>query len=127
MLIDKCSPTWLWREAVIFNREGKVIPLQAWTCPEVSRRLRLPDFSRYVKVVRFSALSTGRLYPLENIPGTLLLEAESPQGHYVAGRIMSMKNSNNTIGNRTRNLLNFSAVPQPTEPLRIFNRKLLAY
>jgi hypothetical protein len=28
--------------------EGKVkvkaIPLQAWTCPEVSKRLRLPDF-----------------------------------------------------------------------------------
>jgi hypothetical protein len=24
--------------------EGKVIPLQAWTGPEGSRRLRLPDF-----------------------------------------------------------------------------------
>jgi len=23
---------------------GKAIPLQAWTGPEVSRRLRLPDF-----------------------------------------------------------------------------------
>jgi len=24
--------------------KGKVIPLQAWTSPEVSRRLRFPDF-----------------------------------------------------------------------------------
>jgi hypothetical protein len=26
------------------NIKGKVIPLQAWTSPEGSRRLRLPDF-----------------------------------------------------------------------------------
>jgi len=26
------------------NTKGKAIPLQAWTGPEVSRRLRLPDF-----------------------------------------------------------------------------------
>ena len=24
--------------------KGKAIPLQAWTCPEGSRKLRLPDF-----------------------------------------------------------------------------------
>jgi hypothetical protein len=24
--------------------KGKAIPLQAWTGPEISRRLRLPDF-----------------------------------------------------------------------------------
>jgi hypothetical protein len=29
-------------------RECKVIPLQAWTCPEVSRRLRLPYFKKFV-------------------------------------------------------------------------------
>jgi hypothetical protein len=29
-----------------------------------------------------------------------------------------MKNFNDTIGNRTRDLLAFSAVPQPTAPLR---------
>ena len=39
-----------------------------------------------------------------------------PQGHSAAGRIMSMKNSSDTIGNRTRNLLAYSAVPQPTVP-----------
>jgi len=32
----------------------------------------------------------------------------------VAGRIVSMKNSNDTIGNRNRDLPTCSAVPQPT-------------
>jgi hypothetical protein len=37
------------------------------TVPEGSRRLRLPDFHdiRHMKVVRLSALHTGRLYPQE--------------------------------------------------------------
>jgi hypothetical protein len=26
------------------NNEGKAIPLQAWAGPEVSKRLRFPDF-----------------------------------------------------------------------------------
>ena len=37
-----------------------------------------------------------------------------PQGHSAVGRIMSMKNSSDTIGNRTRDLLTCSTVPQPT-------------
>jgi len=37
-----------------------------------------------------------------------------PQGHRVAGRIMSMTNSIDTIGNRTRDLPACSAVPQTT-------------
>jgi len=37
-----------------------------------------------------------------------------PQGHSATGRIMSMKNSNDTIWNRTRDLPACSAVPQPT-------------
>jgi hypothetical protein len=42
----------------------KAAPLQAWTGPEGSRRLRLPEFldSRHIKVVT-SAQRTGRLYP----------------------------------------------------------------
>jgi len=38
---------------------------------------------------------------------------------------MSMKNSNDTTGNRTRDLPACSAVPQPTAPLRV--PKLLFY
>jgi hypothetical protein len=43
-----------------------------------------------------------------------------PQGHGAAGGIMSMKNSNDTIGNRTRELPDVKAVSQPTAPLRTF-------
>ena len=42
-----------------------------------------------------------------------------PQGHSAAGRIMSMKNYIDTIGNRTHDLPVCSAVPQPTAPPRI--------
>ena len=97
--------------------KGRTIPLQAWTGPEDSRRLRLPDFKEIgtCKVVRLSALRTSRLYPPENIPGTHFCQRLSqPQGHSAAGRIMSMKNSNDTIGNPTRDLPACSAVPQPT-------------
>ena len=41
-----------------------------------------------------------------------------PQGHGAAGKIMSLKNSSDTIGNRTRDLPPCSAVPQPTAPPR---------
>jgi len=40
------------------------------------------------------------------------------QGHSAVGRIMWMKISNDTIGNRTRDLPTCSAVPQPTRPPR---------
>jgi hypothetical protein len=49
---------------------------------------------------------------------SFLLEASQPKGHSAAGRIISIKNSNDTIGNRTRDLPACSAVPQPTEPPR---------
>jgi hypothetical protein len=55
--------------------------------------------------------------PPGNIHGTHFYSRLSrPQGHDVAGRIMSMKNSTDTIGNRTRDLLACSVVPQPTAP-----------
>jgi hypothetical protein len=43
------------------------------------------------------------------------------QGHSVAGRIMLMKNFNDTIGNRTHDLPACSAVSQPTASLRAFS------
>jgi len=51
----------------ILKQKAKAVPLQACTGPEDSRRMWLPNF----KVVRLSALRTGRLYP-QNIPGTHL-------------------------------------------------------
>ena len=72
-----------------------------------------------MKVVRLSALRTGRLYPPGSIPGTHFCSGLSqPQGNSAAERIMSMKNSNDTIGNRTRDLPSCSAVSQQTAPPR---------
>jgi hypothetical protein len=51
----------------LYAPAGKAIPIQAWTGSEGSRRLRIPDYkdNRYMKVVRLSALRTGRLYHQE--------------------------------------------------------------
>jgi len=73
--------------------------------------------SRHRKVVRLSAVLSGSLYPAGNIPGThFCWRLSHPRGHSAAGRIMSMKNSSDTIGNSSRELPACSAVPQPTAP-----------
>jgi hypothetical protein len=53
--------------------------------------------------------------PPGNIPGThFCYRMGQHSGHSEAGRIMSMKNSIDTIGNWTRDLPTCSLVPQPT-------------
>ena len=70
-----------------------------------------------MKVVRLSAVRTGRLYSSGNIPGThFCYRLSRRQSHSAAGRVMCMKNCCDTIGNRTHYLPACSAVPQPTEP-----------
>jgi len=45
---------------------GKAVPLQAWSGPEGSRKLKFPDFVTTAQDGgRLSALRTGRLYPQE--------------------------------------------------------------
>jgi len=49
--------------ALLSKSKSKAVPLQAWTGPEVSRKLRLPHFVTTAQHVgRLSALRTGRLY-----------------------------------------------------------------
>ena len=53
---------------------------------------------------------------LTKVQQTLRKRLSQPQDHSAAGTIMSMKISNDTIGNRNRDLPTYSAVPQPTAP-----------
>jgi len=74
----------------IVQGKGKAVPLQAWTGPEGSRKLRLPDFMTTAQDGgRLSALCTGRLYPPGNTPGTHFgYRLSRPQGHSAIGRIL---------------------------------------
>jgi len=53
-----------WLNKLLCN--GKSVPLQAWTSPEGSRKLRFPDFVTTAQDGgRLSVLRTGRIYPQE--------------------------------------------------------------
>jgi hypothetical protein len=64
------------------------------------------QYNKHIRVVKLSALRTGRFYLRKYSWYSFLLEAEFPQGHGAAGRIMSMEHSNDTVGNRTRDFSN---------------------
>jgi hypothetical protein len=89
-----------------FFSKGKAVPLQAWSGTEGSRKLRFPDFMTTAKVGgKVVSLMHQPPLPPGNTPGTRsCLRLSRPQGHSATGRIMSLKNSNDTIGNRTHDL-----------------------
>ena len=75
------------RDMKAYERSGsikaKATPLQAWTGPEGSRRFEAPRFqdNRHMKVVRLSALRTGRFLPPRKYSRySFLLEAKSTPG-----------------------------------------------
>ena len=91
----------------------KSVPLQAWSGPEGSRKLRFPDFVTMAqgggKVV---SLTHRPHLPPGNPPGThFCLRLSRPKGLSAIERIMSMKNSNDTIWDGTSDLPICSAAP----------------
>ena len=70
--------------------KGKAVPLQAWSGPEGSRKLRFPDFMTAAQDGgKFVNLTHQPPLPLGNDPGTHFCQRLSqPQGHSVIGRIL---------------------------------------
>ena len=62
------------------GKKGKSVPLQAWTGPQVSRKLRFPDFVTSQDGYRLLALRTGRLYTQEMLLVLIMLEVELTPG-----------------------------------------------
>jgi len=104
------------KDIIIFCTKGKAIPLQVWTgsgwgwVSQMSRQ-SAHDGSKVINLKHRPSL-TPRKYSWHSF----LLEAESTPGPY---RIMFVKNSNGTIGNRTRDLTACSVVIFCTRPLLI--------
>jgi len=51
-------------------KKGKAVPLQAWSGPEGSRKLRFPDFITTAQDGGKVSLTHRPLLPLGNTPGT---------------------------------------------------------
>jgi len=92
---------------IVFKGNYQAIPVQTWTGPEGSRLKRLPDF-KIVGTWRWQVVGLTHWPPLLSRKYhwySFLLAESKPQGYSASGIIISIKNSIDTIGNRTRDLL----------------------
>ena len=92
---------------------------QAWTGPEGSRKLKLPDFVTTAQDGgRLSALRTGRLYPPRKYSWySFLLEAESTPRAIVRSEGFYVNEKSSDISwNRTSDLPICSTAPSPLLP-----------
>ena len=98
---------------VIVKSKGKAVPLQAWSGPEGSRKLTFLDYMTKAQDGGKVVSPTHRPpLPPGNAPGThFCYRLSRPHGHIAIGRITSMKNSNDTIWNRTSDLPICSTAP----------------
>jgi len=92
--------------------KGKAVPLQAWSGPEGSRKLRFPDFVTSQDGGRLSALRTGRLYPQEIL--LLLISVRGwvdPRVIVLSERLYVNEKANDTSWDRTSDLQICSTAP----------------
>jgi len=89
---------WPWGRLSLLQKWIKISPTTGQDRPWGFQEVEAPRFqdSRHMNVVRLSAVCTGRLY--SQVIFLVHISVRETR------RIISMKNSNDTIGNRTRNL-----------------------
>ena len=99
-----------------FKKSSPITDLdRPWGFQEVEAP-RFQD-SWHMKVVRLSAVHTGRLYSSGNIPSThFCYGCVDPRAIIRAEGLYQWKNSSDTIGNRTHKPPACNAVPEPTVP-----------